>query len=153
MIFTFNKQKKEAKQSLYKKIEELHEKLSWIQEKNFPPQRLKDFFQILDEESEKISKKEWKIAPSMLSDFFNLHDKNQMCFCLNENIIIKPSAHCHELKEYELHKLLEANNNPTYQKGYVRQPMTDKQFYFLAFIRPFLCNKYRQLSSLLNSLS
>lgn len=153
--------KKKIEKSLALKVEKILKRLEWVDQPKFPIQKVCDLFNILEKELNNITEREWAIAPPALKRVMRTSSRQKDGWFRAEqgekatiyNTYIVPTGHFDEIfKPLQLEKLLDLDDEPSMQCGFARRPLTTQDFYFHAFVQPFVMDKYQALKYVLDKL-
>lgn len=155
-MLAFIKKRKEnkAKTSLGSKLETILYKLTWAENGNFSIEKICDLFNTLEQELKNITEKEWEVAPKTLRNVFRSTGRDKYgWFRANDGVVantantyIQPTGHFDEcFRTHTVAELMTFNNDPSDQGGFAKRPMTTKEFYLEAFVKPFIMDKYKAL--------
>ena len=141
-----------AQKSLQIKTEKLAQELKKVAD---PASRIEDivpFFEKTTAFIDGLTHDEWSVCSNDLKRFlgrvgrgaWNRTPKGETTKI--HHIWIQPTGHYDEdWRCRSLQDLIQNPGVPTSQGGAAKRPMDDKEFYFLAFVKPFMQNKYQFL--------
>jgi hypothetical protein len=155
MMLAFKTRKEnKAKMSLGSKIKTILQKLAWAENGNFSIEKVCDLFNTLEKELKNITEREWKVAPKSLSNVSRSTGRDKYGWFRAENgnaantvnTHIQPTGHFDEyFRTHTVAQLMTFNNDPSDQGGFAKKGVTTREFYLVAFVKPFIMDKYKAL--------
>jgi hypothetical protein len=164
MTLSFLKSKKtkerEAKASLRIKIQKMVRDLSWTKS-TFSIEKIVDFFNYMEDALKNISAAELQVAPKYVKNVISNTGRNEYGWfrapegqkATPDNTYIQPTGHFDEcFRTHTVRLLMNYNDQPSDQGGFAKRPMTTKEFYYVAFVKPFILDKVEALELSLKEL-
>jgi len=145
---------KKLRKTLAPKVKALLARFDWIENGNFGIERICDFFNDFEEGMKDITSEEVNVGPVTLKKFVmnSIRQEYGWFRALKgekanwNNTFIQPTGHFDEnFRTHTVNQLMGFDNDPSSQGGFAKRPMTTKEFYFEAFVKPFLRSNYAVL--------
>lgn len=149
-----------AKASLRTKLQKMLEDLSWAKGQ-FRIEKIVDFFNYM-EETLKFSKDELAVAPKFLCRVMGSTGRDKYGWfrapegqkATYENTFIQPTGHFDEFfRTHTVKLLMNHEDKPSDQGGFAKRDMTTREFYYEAFVKPFISDKVKALELAVKELS
>ncbi len=144
---------REAKASLRVKIQKMINDLSWAKSE-FRIEKIVDFFNYMEDALKQISEKELSVAHKCVKKVIRTTGRDQYGWfrapenqkATPDNTFVQPTGHMDEFfKTHTVRLLMNYNDQPSSQGGFATRLMDTKEFYYEAFVKPFIRDKVEAL--------
>lgn len=151
---------KEAKASLRAKVQKMVNDLSWTKT-TFPIEKIVDFFNYMEVALGNITDEERLVAHQYVKNVMGSTGRCEGGWfrapkgqaATPDNTYIQPTGHWDEFfRTHTVRLLMNHKDQPSDQGGFAKRPMTTREFYYEAFVKPFIKDKVEALELSLKEL-